>query len=272
MEEIKIHILHCGKVCVDPALPDMTAARRRLAYTGFLRRKSNRIWLPVSAYLIEHPKGRILFDTGWSRQVRDNQKHYLGPFLARVNQAELPTGEAVDEQLAAMGILPADLDYVILSHLDCDHVSGLKMLGGAKNVLISRNELDDARRSPFRYRSKMWEGVRLKTFQFTEPDYGPFGAYFDLFGDRTVLLTDISGHSAGMTAMTVQREGRYALLYADGGYSAQAWRDIRLPGVTRSTGRAARALMWIRDMSMRPNCIESVANHDPGVTPHVIVV
>ncbi len=272
MEQIKIHILHCGSVCVDPALPDATVARRRLAYTGFLRRKNNRVWLPVSAYLIEHPKGLILFDTGWSRQVRENQKRHMGRILCRVNQAQLPPGQAVDEQLAAMNILPADLDYVILSHLDCDHVSGLKMLGGAKNVLVSRNEINDAKRSPFRYRSSMWDGVPLKTFRFSEPDYGPFSAYFDLFGDGSVLLTDISGHSAGLAAMTVQRDGKYALLYSDGGYSAQAWKDIRLPGMTRSTGKAARALMWIRDMSMRPNCIESVANHDPDVKPHVILV
>ena len=272
MEQIKIHILHCGSVCVDPALPDATVARRRLAYTGFLRRKNNRVWLPVSAYLIEHPKGLILFDTGWSRQVRENQKRHMGRILCRVNQAQLPPGQAVDEQLAAMKSLPADLDYGILSHLDCDHVSGLKMLGGAKNVLVSRNEINDAKRSPFRYRSSMWDGVPLKTFRFSEPDYGPFSAYFDLFGDGSVLLTDISGHSAGLAAMTVQRDGKYALLYADGGYSAQAWKDIRLPGMTRSTGKAARALMWIRDMSMRPNCIESVANHDPDVKPHVILV
>lgn len=43
-----------------------------------------------------------------------------------MNQGQIPLGEAVDEQLESMGIQPADLDYVLLTHLDCDHANGLR--------------------------------------------------------------------------------------------------------------------------------------------------
>jgi hypothetical protein len=42
--EIRIHVFHTGRVCVSPGLP-------------------------VSAYLIEHPQGKILVDTGWHREI-----------------------------------------------------------------------------------------------------------------------------------------------------------------------------------------------------------
>ena len=63
---IRIHILTCGEVGVDPAVPDRGISRNRLAYTGLLRSPKRRIWLPVKAFLIEHPQGRILVDTGWT--------------------------------------------------------------------------------------------------------------------------------------------------------------------------------------------------------------
>lgn len=55
---IKIHVLHCG--CVS--LP------RRAAFGGPAL-PARRVDLPVSAYLIEHPQGLILVDTGWSREI-----------------------------------------------------------------------------------------------------------------------------------------------------------------------------------------------------------
>ena len=33
--------------------------------SGVFSKKEDRLWLPVSAYLIEHSKGRFLVDTGW---------------------------------------------------------------------------------------------------------------------------------------------------------------------------------------------------------------
>ncbi len=40
-----------------------------------------------------------------------------------------------------LGIHPADLDMVLLSHLDCDHASGLKLVADAKQILVSKDEL-----------------------------------------------------------------------------------------------------------------------------------
>lgn len=69
MENIKIHVLQTGTVCVDLALPFKSESKKTIAYTGIGRNQKNRLWLPVSAYLIEHPKGLILFDTGGHREV-----------------------------------------------------------------------------------------------------------------------------------------------------------------------------------------------------------
>lgn len=69
MSEIKIHIFHIGKVCVAPELPFGGEHYSALKASGVLDRKSKRLWLPVSAYLIECAHGNVLFDCGWYRDM-----------------------------------------------------------------------------------------------------------------------------------------------------------------------------------------------------------
>ena len=95
--QIKIHVLHTGEVGVDPAVPFRDVSRNPLAYTGLFRSAKRCIWLPVSAYLIEHPKGLVLVDTGWHRDVRVNQKKHMSWPLNLASKARLPVGEAIDE-------------------------------------------------------------------------------------------------------------------------------------------------------------------------------
>ena len=132
MSGIKIHLLHCGRVRVDRSLPFEEKTLHPAPYTGFFRSPSHQIWLPVSVYLIEHPRGLILLDTGWHTDVRIDQKKHLGWFHWHINKADLPEGQAIHEQLTAMGIKTSELDYVLLSHLHSDHASGLKLLTDAK--------------------------------------------------------------------------------------------------------------------------------------------
>ena len=69
MAQIRIHVLHCGKIGVAPNLP-ASAQWRWPAKADARRLKSGaRIWLPVSAYLVEHPKGLFLVDAGLPRTV-----------------------------------------------------------------------------------------------------------------------------------------------------------------------------------------------------------
>lgn len=52
---------------------------------------------------------------------RNAQIRHMSLPLYIVNQGEIANGKAVDEQLHSLGIEPEDLDYVLLTHLDCDH-------------------------------------------------------------------------------------------------------------------------------------------------------
>lgn len=66
---IRIHVLHCGSMLVSKAVPYGGGVSLKNARRGVFDKAAERVELPVSAYLIEHPKGKVLIDTGWSREI-----------------------------------------------------------------------------------------------------------------------------------------------------------------------------------------------------------
>lgn len=284
MSEIKIHVLHTGKVCVAPELPFGGEHCNVIKASGILGKKSDRLWLPVSAYLIEGRHGKILFDCGWHRNMspkgefdRRAQIKSLGSVaLYETNQGILPAGEAIDEQLLDMGIKTADLDLILLSHLDCDHANGLKLAADAKKILVSEDELKFAQNGSFvnriRYHRSWWEGTGIESFRWNGTE-GPAGKSFDVFGDGSVKMINIPGHSEGLCALKITNDnGKYVLLYADGGYAKKSWEEQVTSGIADNKEKQKKSLAWIREQSLNPDCVESLANHDPDVIPHMIVL
>lgn len=279
---IKIHVLHTGEVCVSPDLPFGGEHCSAIKASGIFQKKSDRLWLPVSAYLIEHPKGLILFDTGWSREMspdgvfdKEAQIKSLGCLaLYEVNQGRIGKGAAINEQLEKMNIKTTDLDYVVLSHLDCDHANGLKQVADAKNILVSKEEVKFASKlsNKIRYNKAWWEGVNLTEFEWNSTD-GPFNKSYDMFGDGSLKLVNIPGHADGQVAMQIfNEEGKFVLLFADGGYAKKSREELITSGIAADKAQQKKSLEWIREQSLDKNCVESLANHDPEIIPHEILL
>lgn len=277
---MKVHVLETGKVFVSRIVP--FGAKNAFDRASSVLLKDKWVWLPVFCYLIEHPGGLILVDTGWDRSIspkgvfdKSAQARSLGShLLTHINQGLLPEGQAIDEQLAARGISPADLQYVLLTHLDCDHACGLHQVADAKNILVSNEELLFAEHGPLtnrvRYQRQWWEGVNLATYSWKNSG-GPFKKSFDLFGDGSIELINIPGHSAGQAAVKVKNnKGDYVLIVGDGAYGRKSWEEMILPGISENVTDQMRSLEWIREQSLDPYCLASLASHDTEVQPHTI--
>ena len=280
---MKVHIFHTGEVHVSPYLPFGGDDCGLLKASGITTPKKDWLWLPVSSYLVEHPKGLILVDTGWHREMspdgvydRKAQIRSLGSVLLyNVNQGRIATGQAIDEQLATLGIKPSGLDYVLLTHLDCDHANGLRQVSDAKKILVANDELSPRNlrkglAERIRYQSRWWDGTRLEGFDWNGSE-GPAGKSFDLFGDGSVVMVNIPGHSAGQCAVKITNaDGKFVLLFADGGYAGKSWEKLITSGISQDKVLQKKSLLWIREQSLSTGCIESIANHDPDVKPHII--
>ena len=260
MSNIKIHVFHTGEVCVAPDLPFGGDNSNAIKASGVFGKKEDRLWLPVSAYLIEHPKGKFLVDTGWAREMSPNgefdkkaQIKSLGSvMLYEVNQGRIALGECIDEQLAAMGIKDSDLDAVLLTHLDCDHANGLPQVKGAKKFLVAADEVKFATKitNKVRYYKKWWKDVELTQFDWNDTQ-GPVGKSYDLLGDGSIELINIPGHADGLFAVKVKNdEGKFVLLFSDGGYARKSWEQMITSGIAADKALQKQSLQWIREQAL----------------------
>ncbi|AYD89795.1 N-acyl homoserine lactonase family protein [Actinomyces sp. 2119] len=283
-------VLRTGSVVVDEALPYYRDSDSPLAWAHVGRGRSHLVEIPVSCYLIEGPHGLVLIDAGFSIHNRT----LLGQvanirFQRTITKILLPSGAAIHEQLEERGIRPQDLDLVLMSHLHCDHVDGVTHLREAPRILVSAPEWKAGNTDPFHYHRHEWKDAQIDTFSWNTV-VGPFGAGYDVFGDASLVMVSLPGHSHGMCATVLRSQDqqvdagpqtwangadapgvhdprRFVLLSADASYGQASYEEGLRPSVVVNADQAQRSLDWVRSVRKDPRCLGVLANHDPDVLP-----
>lgn len=269
---MKIHILHCGTVNLPRNAPG------KLAVTS-LSDEKRRVTLPVCTYLLEHPRGLVLVDTGWCRDISPEGVYspaavqtVLGAPLAAFYKPEVKHGQAVHEQLAARGIRPEDLELVIITHLDPDHVSGVKHLKGAKRIIMPEDEYFWSCRTVYKLRQpwKLWMNEGIERVYYRGFGGVPNNWAIDVFGDETLYMVNLPGHTDGMCGVVAANGKRFALMCADAGFSRRSWEALDVPGFGFDKELELKCLKWIKEMSEKPGCVGVYASHDAEQAPRTI--
>jgi glyoxylase-like metal-dependent hydrolase (beta-lactamase superfamily II) len=121
---MKIHAIQTGTVALTTAWREGVGHGRRRLLHAILDRQWTET-LPIYAFAIEHPEGVIVVDTG--ETARAAQPGYFPrwhPGLRAFREWVEPDQE-IGPQLAALGIRPSDVRWVVMTHLHTDHAGGL---------------------------------------------------------------------------------------------------------------------------------------------------
>jgi N-acyl homoserine lactone hydrolase len=174
--------------------------------------------LPVNVFLVEHPDGLCLFDTGQTAAAaRSGYFPSWYPFF-RLARFELGPDDEVAAQLNRQGVRPEAIRWVVLSHLHTDHVGGLAALPGAE-VIASSREWERARGLAGRLRGYLpqyWpRGLTPHLVDFRPRPFGPFASVHALTTDGALLLVPTPGHTPGHLSLLVRQGGRRLLLCGD---------------------------------------------------------
>ena len=173
-----------------------------------------------------------------------------------------------------MGIQPQDLDYVLLTHLDVDHVSGLRHVSGAKHIVLPEYEYYWSCRTVYKIRQPqdLWIQYPMERPFYRGSSLGPNHWVIDLFGDESIQLVNVPGHTEGQAAIVFRNSGRFVLLTADAAFSPRNWQEMIVPGFGFARGFQRKSLLWIAGMAADPNCAAVLCSHDPDVKPGVITI
>ncbi len=222
--------------------------------------------VPVPFYLIEHEKGKVLFDTGNALEVaRDKIKHWGAAVVAAYDPV-MREDEYVVNQLAKLGVKPEDITHVIFSHLHLDHAGGC---GAFPNAIyfVQRAELQYAYVPDFYQRGayiradfdKPWlNWYLLEGFQEDE---------YDVFGDGKIKILFTPGHTPGHQSLLVNLENSGPmLLTGDLIYTEEILNEDVLPGLVYSPPDVVKSVKRIRNLR-RVYGVKVITSHDPDSWP-----
>jgi glyoxylase-like metal-dependent hydrolase (beta-lactamase superfamily II) len=165
----------------------------------------------MTATLIRHPAGDVLVDTGLGKDIGERLEAF--PLLFRA-MTSYERGRSAAEQLAASGYDTRSLRGVILTHAHWDHVSGVPELPDTP-VLVTKEErrfVDDG--GTVMAITQNLPDVKWETYAFEPRPYLGFSRSHDLYGDGSIVIVPVPGHTPGSVLVFVALPSgeRWALL------------------------------------------------------------
>ena len=251
-----IRTIQTGWTLVSSGVPDRDSHRWKKAYTGLFQRRSKRLKVPVKCFYVVVAGHSVLVDSGWSREVVNHGLRHLGFGLWFASEPVMATGEEAMAQLQGERI-----DAVLMTHLDCDHISGLCDIGRVP-IFTSREEVAFAQKRRLRY-GGLTKGYDYRFIDFVIDSTAPFGLSADLFGDGSVTAYLTPTHSAGSVIYRMADASGFALLVGDNGYNEASWKQGRLPGPLFNADNMRHCLDWINKQSQSVGCLGIFCAHDP---------
>ncbi|MGD9811485.1 MAG: N-acyl homoserine lactonase family protein [Sphingobium sp.] len=168
--------LDCGEVQVN----DLNAFSDTDAYAGQTKR------LTDSCYLIRHGDSFMLWDTGLPAALKGKETNSGDPMSPTLSRT-------LKEQLAQLGVKPEQISIVGISHYHFDHTGQASEFPQAK-LIIGKGDWDalNGGEPPFAAGPK-----GLAPWLAEGGSVEPIEGDKDIFGDGSVLMLDMRGHTPG---------------------------------------------------------------------------
>ena len=244
------------------------------AHLGTARRRAgillDKQWTgphPIYAYLIDHPEGLILVDTGDT--ARKSDRGYmprLNPFFRCCIDPRVAPEEELGPQLIALGVRSRDLRLIVMTHLHHDHTGGLRHLPHSR-ILASAECLTAARRKrgligavPGTWPT--W--FAPEPFTFSGPAIGPFRRSAPLTRDGSILAVSTPGHMAGHVCIIARSQEVTYVLAGDLTYRQDLLLADSVDGVTENPTVSLASQRAIKQLAQSEPAVLLPA-HDPGV-------
>lgn len=270
--KITITILQTGNVKIRPSM--LTQPATRSIFLRRLRFLTDRTWtspLPIYVFLISHPDGHILFDTGLSPHCNDpGYSPWWMPTFGLTSSMSINSNEGVAMQLKNMGIEPKDLMAVVLSHLHHDHAGGLEDLIGVPTYMLEKHW------EAFKNHIKATiEGAMPqhwpKNFapKFLQADGGSVASFeksYPITSDGKIVAIETPGHVPGHLSVIVWGDnGNGYMLMGDATYSLEALEKEETDGINADPFKAVETLKKIKELARQKRIVVLPAHEEDAV-------
>jgi glyoxylase-like metal-dependent hydrolase (beta-lactamase superfamily II) len=150
--------------------------------------------LIVPCYMVEHEKGRLLWDGGLPSAVAGEEGMQIEGLHMRLDRT-------LDDQLSDMGLNMGSFDFMAFSHMHFDHVGVANEVDGA-TLLIQQTEYDAAFADPVTilgFDPALYDRLKYADRVLLDGDH-------DVYGDGKVRIISAPGHTPGHQVLFIDLE------------------------------------------------------------------
>lgn len=208
---------------------------------------------PIGFFVIQHPKGTVLFDTGLPLECLNTPEM----IIPEAYSVEFTQEQYVTERLKTIGLTPEDITHLVLSHMHWDHAGGIREFPNVA-IYVSSNEVEPlkalAQGEIEEYRRQILDSQ--ENLHYVD-DSRPM----DLFGDGSVVIYSTKGHTMGHQSLMVNLPETGAVFLAqDAIYTEEILSKEALPAVAADMDIAAKTVEVIR--TLKDAGTKIVCGHD----------
>lgn len=193
-------------------------------------------WLPIYAWVIDHPEGLIVVDSGETARASD--RGYFPawhPYYRWSVRMDVKPDEEIGPQLRSMGIREQDVRTLVLTHFHTDHAGGLHHFPHSE-ILVSNKDLKLASGLKGRlqgYLPHRWPDWFDPTpVAFQNDSFGPFDRYMPLTQAGDVVIVPTAGHTPGHVSVIARDEDICYFLAGDTSYTQELLQERIADGIS----------------------------------------
>lgn len=203
--------------------------------------KKGEITLANPIFLIQHPKGWVLWDTGLSDKLV-HEKEGVEAWIFHLSMSK-----TVISQLKTIGITPKDIDYLAFSHIHNDHTGNAHYFESS-TIIMQEKEYDIAfneDKKPFNYSD--YEALKKAKTIKLNGDY-------DLFGDEKIQFISTPGHTPGHQSLLIELEETGPIIISgDISYYEENYQNNGIPTFNTNKSESIDSIKKIRQLLIEKN-------------------